>query len=121
MGARSIMDENEMARVVKRFGDEQSTLLDQYERLTFEVQLNRAILGRSFSDRTYGAAPPRVAAPPAEKGKRPRPFSGLPKAVKRLLLKPFLAKRKNKKGSIIGGDQKEPTLWKAFGSRSLRF
>ncbi|VFQ88723.1 unnamed protein product [Cuscuta campestris] len=108
MGARSIMDENEMARVVKRFGDEQSTLLDQYERLTFEVQLNRAILGRSFSD--------RVAAPPAEKGKRPRPCSGLPKAVKKLLLKPFLAKRKKN-----NEDQKEPKLWKAFSSRSLRF
>ncbi|CAA2995842.1 Hypothetical predicted protein [Olea europaea subsp. europaea] len=40
----------DMAVILKRFGDEQSTLLDRYERLSFEVQLNQAILGRSMSE-----------------------------------------------------------------------
>lgn len=34
------------------FGDEESTLLDRYERLSFEVHLNQAILGRSLSHPT---------------------------------------------------------------------
>ncbi|KAL5738962.1 hypothetical protein ACOSQ2_028142 [Xanthoceras sorbifolium] len=41
---------DEIAVVLRRFGDEQSTLLDQFERLSFEVQLNQAILRRSFSE-----------------------------------------------------------------------
>ncbi|CAN0846893.1 hypothetical protein LINGRAHAP2_LOCUS4681, partial [Linum grandiflorum] len=42
------MDEIEV--VLKRFGDEHSTLVDQFERLSFEVQLNQAILARSLSE-----------------------------------------------------------------------
>lgn len=37
---------------VGRYGDEESTLLDRYERLSFEVHLNQAILGRSLSHPT---------------------------------------------------------------------
>lgn len=37
---------------VGRFGDEESTLLDRYERLSFPVHLNQAILGRSLSHPT---------------------------------------------------------------------
>ncbi|GMN40585.1 hypothetical protein TIFTF001_009808 [Ficus carica] len=40
----------EAAVVTMKFGDEQSDLLDQYERLSFEVHLNLAMqLGRSLS------------------------------------------------------------------------
>ncbi|CAI0423786.1 unnamed protein product [Linum tenue] len=44
----------EIAVVLKRFGDEQSSLLDQFERLSFEVQLNQAILARSLSEPGVG-------------------------------------------------------------------
>ncbi|KAJ1377660.1 Serine-threonine/tyrosine-protein kinase, catalytic domain [Sesbania bispinosa] len=43
------MDE-EVAMIRKRFGDEQSTLLDQFERLSFESHLNKAMLQRSLSE-----------------------------------------------------------------------
>ncbi|KAK2658060.1 hypothetical protein Ddye_011112 [Dipteronia dyeriana] len=52
----------EIAAVLRRFGDEQSTLLDQFERLSFEVQLNQAILRRSFSEPTKRSSQPTPAA-----------------------------------------------------------
>ena len=52
----------EIAVVLRRFGDEQSTLLDQFERLSFEVQLNQAILRRSFSEPTKKSSQPTTAA-----------------------------------------------------------
>ncbi|CAH9089033.1 unnamed protein product [Cuscuta epithymum] len=121
------MDGSEMARVLKRFGDdEQSTLLDQYERLTFEVQLNRAILGRSASDQPYR---PRLAPPLVlEKGKRRRRIClGLRKAVKKLM-RPILGSKKkvvvndddDGDGGLSPADPKHPTGWKAF-SKSMRF
>jgi hypothetical protein len=42
-----------MSVIEKRFGDEKSTLLDEFERLSFEAhaaQLNRAMLRRSLSE-----------------------------------------------------------------------
>ncbi|KAI3781460.1 hypothetical protein L2E82_11475 [Cichorium intybus] len=58
MGTKAILDEVEVVK--KRFGDEQSTLLDRFERLSFEVQLNQAILGRSLSE----PRAPRYQRPP---------------------------------------------------------
>lgn len=39
--------EEEMV-VINKFGDEDSNLLDQYERLSFEVRLNQAMFGAGF-------------------------------------------------------------------------
>lgn len=43
-----------------RMGEEDSSLFDQFERLSFEIQLNQAILGRSYSEPTML----RFIAPP---------------------------------------------------------
>ncbi|GAA0151069.1 hypothetical protein LIER_09867 [Lithospermum erythrorhizon] len=93
---------DEIAVVFKQFGDEKSTLLDQYERLSFEVQLNQTILGRSLSE--PGVArnraslvaplpppPPTPLAKHARQGKRhpsTTPLAGFRKAIKKML-KPF--------------------------------
>lgn len=112
----SVMDENEIAKVLKRFGDEQSTLLDQYERLSFEVQLNQAILGRSLSEPYRTGAPRAAKQQGAEKRRRGLGF----RKVMKKLLQPILG------GGVKGGkkdngpDPKDPRFWKAF-SRSLRF
>ncbi|KAG8377132.1 hypothetical protein BUALT_Bualt09G0136600 [Buddleja alternifolia] len=109
----------EMAAIFKRFGDEQSTLLDQYERLSFEVQLNQAMLGRSLSEPAVARcqAPPKVVAKPAVKqGRRSRRL-GFQKVMKKLF-SPILGK----KGATKDGphpDTKNPMFWKTF-SRSLR-
>lgn len=112
---------DEISDVLKRFGDEQSTLLDQFERLSFEVQLNQAILGRSLSEPStvkrshcsqFQAPPP--AAPQARKGRR---GSGFNRVLKKLL-KPILG-RKGNAGKKPVADPKNPMSWKAL-SRSLR-
>lgn len=38
------------AEIQRRFGDEQSNLLDQFERMSFQAHLSRAMLGRSLSE-----------------------------------------------------------------------
>lgn len=124
----------EIAVVLNRFGDEQSTLLDQFERLSFEVRLNQAILGRSLSEPSTVRPRPSQAivrdAAPQEGGRR-RP--GIRKVLKRLL-KPFLlgGRRSNgkvKKGMAVADYSKGnpspnpnpiPVYSKAL-SRSLRF
>ncbi|KAF8042185.1 hypothetical protein BT93_A0720 [Corymbia citriodora subsp. variegata] len=58
---------DEITAVLKRFGDEQSTLLDRFERISFEVQLNQAMLGRSLSDPSL-APPARRPPPRADRG-----------------------------------------------------
>ncbi|CAK7343562.1 unnamed protein product [Dovyalis caffra] len=125
---------DEIAVVLKRFGDEQSTLLDQFERLSFEVQLNQAILGRSLSE--PGASRSRLKAPVT--GQAPAPLAtqvkqgcrrrrrgyGFDKLLKKLL-KPILG-RKAKGGS--GAAKKEgmepnpqdPKSWKAFTDDGFR-
>ncbi|XWS09508.1 hypothetical protein CRYUN_Cryun40dG0090500 [Craigia yunnanensis] len=113
---------DEISVVLRRFGDEQSTLLDQFERLSFEMQLNQAILGRSLSEpsvakRSYysqfQASPPAV--PQVLKGRR---VSGFNRVLKKLL-KPILC-RKGKAGKKPVADPKNTMSWKAF-STSLRF
>ncbi|KAL1545390.1 hypothetical protein AAHA92_22125 [Salvia divinorum] len=76
----------EIAAIFKRFGDEQSTLLDQYERLSFEVQLNNAMLGRSLSETPVAC---RHAPPPVKQGRRAAGFQ----KVMRKLFTPILGRK----------------------------
>ncbi|XAR68712.1 hypothetical protein NMG60_11000061 [Bertholletia excelsa] len=104
--------------ILRRFGDEQSTLLDRFERLSFEVQLNQAILGRSLSEPGISRTPALLAPPlttkQVQQGKRRR--LGLHKALMKLL-KPILRRRCGTKE--MGPDPKDPRSWKTF-SRSMR-
>ncbi|KAL1549052.1 hypothetical protein AAHA92_17202 [Salvia divinorum] len=86
---------------MKRFGDEKSTLLDQYERLSFEVQLSNAMLGRCLLE-------PAVAPPPKQ-GRR----AGFQK-VMRKLFSPILGKKGSPK------DTKKNPFYSNNISRSLR-
>lgn len=123
--AKSRMEE--MAEIRKRFGDEQSSLLDQFERMSFEAQLNRAMLGRSLSEpgipRSHSrllTLPPVIPIPPllthqVKQGRRRR-GSAFHKVLKKLL-KPILGRRKTKEDEL---DPKHPLSRNSF-SRSLRF
>lgn len=108
--------------VMKRFGDEQSTLLDRFERLSFEVQLNQAILGRSFSEPRvprHQLSPQPPPEPTVAQGRRPHYHHrglGFQKVLKKLL-RPIFGK---KKAEINIPDQKNFKFMKAF-SRSLKF
>ncbi|KAK6118194.1 hypothetical protein DH2020_048095 [Rehmannia glutinosa] len=107
------------AAIFKRFGDEQSTLLDQYERLSFEVHLNQAMLGRSLSEPAVAPRcqpPPKLAAKPGKHGRRVG-GSGFNKVMKKLL-SPILGKKGAGKDGP-GPDAKDPMFWKTF-SKSLR-
>ena len=81
------MFDDQMAVVLGKFGDDdpcdqeeeeegQSTLLDQYERLSFEVHLKQAMLGRSLSEPSSSvvgrtrAAGSGAASLAAQKGKQ---------------------------------------------------
>ncbi|KDP21867.1 hypothetical protein JCGZ_00654 [Jatropha curcas] len=133
---------DEISVVLKRFGDEQSNLLDQFERLSFEVQLNQAILGRSLSEpgtgrpryippTLNGGAPPPLVTTEGRQGRRRqgrrRHGSGFNKVLKKLF-KPMFGRRKGMAKS--NGDEtevpqrvadpKNPKTWKTL-SRSLRF
>ncbi|KAL0450906.1 UNVERIFIED_CONTAM: hypothetical protein Slati_1647000 [Sesamum latifolium] len=110
----------EMAAIFKRFGDEQSTLLDQYERLSFEVQLNQAMLGRSLSEPAGG----RCQAPPKQVTSKPvkrRRGSGFQKVIKKLFSPILVVGKKGSSARKDGTapDPKDPMFWKTF-SRSLR-
>ncbi|MBA0613100.1 hypothetical protein Godav_013609 [Gossypium davidsonii] len=114
---------DEISVVLRRFGDEQSTLLDQFERLSFEVQLNQAILSRSLSEPSVAKrsqycsqfqAPPPAVKPKGRKGRR---GSGFNRVLKKLL-KPILG-RKGNAGKKPVADPQNPMSCKAF-SRSLR-
>ncbi|KAG6433692.1 hypothetical protein SASPL_105307 [Salvia splendens] len=99
----------EIAAVFKRFGDEQSTFLYEYERL---VQLNNAMLGRSLSETPVA----RRHAPPV-KVKQGRRAAGFQKAMRKLFT-PILGR----KGPTKDGQaetNKSPFFSKNF-SRSLR-
>ncbi|KAH7866285.1 hypothetical protein Vadar_018190 [Vaccinium darrowii] len=113
--------------ILRRFGDEQSTLLDRFERHSFEVQLNQAILlGRSLSEptvpRTRTQAPlpppplPVLVALPSQVQQGRRRGSGFKKVLKRLL-NPILRRKSGRKEVV--SNPKDPMLWKAF-SRSMR-
>ncbi|KAJ1392094.1 hypothetical protein SESBI_36091 [Sesbania bispinosa] len=116
------MDE-EVAMIRKRFGDEQSTLLDQFERLSFESHLNKAMLQRSLSEpglprsgsqsRLLSVTPtPTIPLVTQVKQGRCR-GSGFQRVLKKLF-RPFLGRKKKTP------DPQNPLSWKAF-SRSLRF
>lgn len=96
----------EIAAIFKRFGDEQSTLLDQYERLSFEVHLNKAMLGRSLSE----AAVPRLR-PPKHEGRKAAGFQ----KVMRKLFSPILGKKGSTKET-----KQNPLLFSKNFSRSSR-
>lgn len=121
----------------RRFGDEQSTLLDEYERLSFEAhaaKLNRAMLGRSLSEPAVlqrsqqysrpliGVAPiplvTHVMQGPSHHGHGRGIGSGFHRVLKKLL-KPILG-RKKRGGRKQVSDPKDVLFCKAF-SRSLRF
>ncbi|ESW06714.1 hypothetical protein PHAVU_010G070300 [Phaseolus vulgaris] len=120
---------DEVAKIRKRFGDEQSTLLDQFERLSFESHLNKAMLQRSLSEPGFPRSvsqPRHVSVTPTvpllnhDKQRRCR-GSGLHKVLKKLL-RPIIG-RKNSSGGERKKhvpDPRNPLSWKAF-SRSLRF
>lgn len=121
------MDEISMIR--KRFGDEQSTLLDKFERLSFESHLNKAMLQRSFSEPGFQRSvsqPKLITVPPTKplvtsvkqgycRGRCRS--SGFRKVLKKLL-KPFLGRKYGARKQ--GPDPQNPLSWKA-SSRSLRF
>ncbi|KAI4353550.1 hypothetical protein L6164_002490 [Bauhinia variegata] len=125
----------------KRFGDEQSNLLDQFERMSFEAHLNRAMLGRSLSEpglsrsRSHkhsrlnvanptttgiavGWAPNSMAIPLMSQVKQGhRRGSGFNKVLKKLL-KPLLWRKSKARKQVP--DPQDPFSWKDF-SRSFRF
>jgi hypothetical protein len=117
---------DEISMIQKRFGDEQSTLLDQFERLSFESQLNKAMLQRSFSEprflrsvsqpRLISVAPTIPLVTQVKQGRRCR-SSGFRKVFKKLL-KPFLGRKNGARKCDI--EFQNPLSIKAF-SRSLRF
>ncbi|TKY63649.1 hypothetical protein E2542_SST13527 [Spatholobus suberectus] len=120
LGKQQAMDE--VAKIRKRFGDEQSTLLDQFERLSFESHLNKAMLKRSQSEPGL----PRSVSQPRHVSVTPTiPLlnqrrcrgSGFHKVLKKLL-RPILG-RKGSGERKEAPDPKNPLTWKAF-SRSLR-
>ncbi|GLT69189.1 hypothetical protein SLA2020_413590 [Shorea laevis] len=115
----------EIQVVLRKFGDEQSTLLDRFERLSFEVQLSQAMLRRSLSEPTVvGLQAPVVTAGPAPpstvtKVRRRRHGSSAFHKVLKKLLKPILSRKGGGGGRREVPDPKNPCSWKAF-SRSLR-
>lgn len=135
---KSSVDEIEV--VLRRFGDEQSTLLDQFERLSFEVQLNQAILRRSLSEpslpqsKYLASAPLQLPVPvpvlrqlmntQVRQGRRGYGFG---KILKKLF-KPILGLKASHKNNHNNGgrkvkevpDPKNLKCNKAF-SKSLRF
>ncbi|KAL8237299.1 hypothetical protein R6Q59_018380 [Mikania micrantha] len=124
MGTKG-MEEIEV--VLKRFGDEQSTLLDRFERLSFEVQLNQAILGRSLSEShaPRHRSPPQRLQPQSEPkeahGRRHRYDHrglGFQKVLKKIF-KPIFGNKKLGEIKESIPDKKSFKFMKAF-SRSLR-
>ncbi|WVZ06251.1 hypothetical protein V8G54_019597 [Vigna mungo] len=116
-----------MEVVGTRFGDQQSSLLDEFERLSFEAhaaQLSRMMLGRSLSEpKLQKSHPPLISAAPIPlvnqvhmQGPR-HPGGGFHKVLKKLL-KPFIGrKREARKQASF---DKDLLSFKAF-SKSLRF
>jgi len=122
-----------MEVVGTRFGDQQSGLLDEFERLSFEAhaaQLNRAMLGRSLSEPKLQKSHPRLisVAPiplvnqvimqgPRRGGGGGGGGSGFHKVLKKLL-KPILGRKGQ--GRKQASVDKDLLSFKAF-SKSLRF
>ncbi|GMJ08558.1 hypothetical protein HRI_004525000 [Hibiscus trionum] len=108
----------ELSVVVRNFGDDQSSLLDRFERLSFEAQLKEAILGRSRSESSVvnrSRSSQLLAPPQVSKGRGVSGFNWLLKK----LLKPILGSKGNA-GKKPVADTKNPMACNTF-SRSLRF
>ncbi|KMT06523.1 hypothetical protein BVRB_7g156970 [Beta vulgaris subsp. vulgaris] len=125
------MDEIEVA--IKSIGDNRkSTLFDEFERLSVEIQLNQAMLRRSLSEpgtsvfqARLGVGAPPLVRQPVEQGRRGS-WGGLHKMVKKLLRPMFW---KKKKGRIDDDQQEEEQqkpnnkdlkTWRRF-SKSVRY
>lgn len=123
----------EMA-VINKFGDEHSNLLDRYERLSFEVRLNQAMLERSLSEpRTLRPQPRALFTGPGSgsvqlpylvttttttqprKGRRGSTFNF--NNILNKLLKPILERKSRAKKELP--HFKNPLSWKAL-SKSMR-
>ncbi|WJX76866.1 hypothetical protein P8452_60239 [Trifolium repens] len=121
-----------MSVIEKRFGDEKSTLLDEFERLSFEAhaaQLNRAMLRRSLSEprleRSSSQLISMAPIPLVNKvilGPHHGNSHGLGfHRVLKKLLKPIFGKKRVRGGRKHGtSDPMDIMFCKEF-SRSLRF
>ncbi|KAK5793381.1 hypothetical protein PVK06_034524 [Gossypium arboreum] len=107
---------------LRRFGDEQSTLLDQFERLSFEAQLKQAILGRSLSEsrlvKRYRCSQLLAQPPAAAQVGKGRCGSGFNRVLKKLM-KPILGGKGNAEKNPVTNPNNS-MFFNAF-SRSLRF
>ncbi|KAL2337587.1 hypothetical protein Fmac_012033 [Flemingia macrophylla] len=124
----------EVAKIRKRLGDEQSSLLDQFERLSLESHLNKAMLQRTLSEPAFPRSlsqPRHVSATPSiplltqhgnqrqrQRQRRCRVSSRFQKVLKKLL-RPIIG-RKSGGQRKLAPDPKNPLSWKPF-TRSLRF
>lgn len=115
----------EMAVIRKRFGDEYSTLLDEFERKSFEAHMNRSMLGRSLSEpgmpRSQSlliSMAPIPLVTQVMQGPRRGRGSAFQRVLKKLF-KPILG-RKRREGRKQVPDPKDLLFCKDF-SRSLRF
>ncbi|KZV33111.1 hypothetical protein F511_03377 [Dorcoceras hygrometricum] len=95
-----------MEASLRRFGDEYSTLVDQHERRSFEMQLTQAILGRSLSEQRG-----RVSKPRGQE-------SSFRKVMKKIL-GPILGKKSSPPSKNGPPNPKDQFFWKTC-SRSLR-
>ncbi|CAK9323415.1 unnamed protein product [Citrullus colocynthis] len=125
----------EMA-VINKFGDEHSNLLDRYERLSFEVRLNQAMLERSLSEPRTLRSQPRAQFTGPGSGSVQLPYlvttttttTQQPRQGRRgstfnfnnilnKLLKPILERKSRAKKELP--HFKNPLSWKAL-SKSMR-
>jgi len=120
-----------MPVIERRFGDEKSTLLDEFERLSFEVhaaKLNQAMLRRSLSEPGSQRSPSRLngmAPIPLVNQVIQGPYHGNGHGLRfhrvlKKLLKPIFGRKKMRAGRKYVSDPCEIMFCKDF-SRSLRF
>ncbi|KAL6132943.1 hypothetical protein ACLB2K_065180 [Fragaria x ananassa] len=120
----------EVEVIMRKFGDDQSALLDRYERLSVEIQLNQAMLKRSLSEPIHQtrsqpavlinaqglqAPPPQQQTPLVSKKKG---GSGFHKVLKKMI-KPFIGRMSSSKKKKAPDVEVDPRFWKTF-SRSMR-
>ncbi|KAG9455197.1 hypothetical protein H6P81_008101 [Aristolochia fimbriata] len=80
-----------------RIGDTRSSLLDEFERASFQARLNQAVLGRSFSE-PHGSSQNRLRPPAIAVQDHPRQSKKLvPNALKKLLKPIFRRKEQTSK------------------------
>ncbi|CAN6575979.1 unnamed protein product [Malus baccata var. baccata] len=106
-----------------KFGDDKSSLLDQFERLSVDLQLNQAMLRRSLSEPMYirsefplllTQGPPEPSRPPPPPPPSPphlvakkRRGSGFNKVLKKMI-KPILRRMSGKKKDFPIPEAKDP-------------